>query len=231
MPLLNKIISYWLEGIAAVVAFLGVSFYGWKVSFDKRYKIVVFLLGVVAIFAVQISINTGVTNSMQYSCIYLLNSLCWSSFYYNVLTGRLKRRLAMGIAVVTLSYFIYKNVILDFDLIFDSVGQVLSSLGIVLLVLIFFHQTLSAVKEDSLTQNFDFWISSAQLIYHLGAFGIFLTFDHFTSKILNPEHYTAENRQILTSLWGLHNVLLFLASLIIWLGALWIVYRKKSTSS
>jgi hypothetical protein len=231
MHFLERLIAYWLEGIAAVVTFLGVAFYCWKVSSHKRYKIVAFLLGAVAIFAIQISINTGVTNSLQYSCIYLLNTLCWTSFYYSVLNGTLKRRLAVGIALVTLLYFVYKNVILDFDLIFDSVGQVISSLGIVLLVLIFFRQTLSEVKTDSLTQNFDFWLSSAQLIYHLGAFGIFLTFDHFTSKILNPEFYTAENRQILTSLWGVHNVLLFLASLLTWVGVLWIVYRRKSSSS
>jgi hypothetical protein len=139
--------------------------------------------------------------------------------------------MAVVIGAITTLYFLYKNLILEFDLIFDSIGQAISSMGIVLLIFIYLHQTLSVIRSGSLTQNFDFWISSAQLIYHLGAFGIFLTFNHFTNKIFNTENYSSENRQILSSLWGVHNVLLFLASLLTWVGVFWIVYRKKSTST
>jgi hypothetical protein len=231
MSLLDRIISYWLEGIASISILLAVLFSIWRADSGNRYKYVAVYLFLIALFAVEISIHTGKSNSFQYSCIYLLNSLCWSIFFFQLFNTSFKKKLAIGVALITTSYFFYKNVFLEFDLLFDSIGQVLSSTGIVLLIFIYFHQVLSVIKPDSLTQNFDFWISSAQLIYHLGAFGIFLTFNHFTSKIFNTENYSSENRQILASLWGVHNVLLFLASLLTWVGVLWIVYRRKSSSS
>ncbi|HCZ34887.1 MAG TPA: hypothetical protein DHV26_03070 [Cytophagales bacterium] len=231
MSFLERLISFWLEGIAAIVGFLALVFYWWKLGIVRKYNHVIFFTGVVAIIATEISLNTGVTNSFQYSCIYLLNSICWGAFYYKVFNSRLKKNLAIGIASTTSIYFLYKNLFQDFDIIFDSVGQAISSFGIVLLVFIFFYQTLSEIKTGSLTSNFDFWLSSSQLVYHLGAFGIFLTFNHFTNKIFNTQHYSSENREILTYLWGVHNVLLFLASLLTWAGVLWIVYRRKSTSS
>lgn len=227
MSLLDKILWYWLEGIASISILLAVIFFIWKIDSGKRYKLTAFYLFLAALFAIEISLHTGKSNSFQYSCIYLLNSLCWSTFFFQLFNTSFKKKLAVVIAVITILYFLYKNLILEFDLIFDSTGPVISSVGIVLLILIYFHQVLSIVRPYSLTQNFDFWLSCAQLIYHLGAFGIFLTFNHFTSKILNTEHYSSENRQILASLWGVHNVLLFLAGLLTWVGVLWIVYREK----
>lgn len=229
MSLLNKILSYWLEGIASVTILLAVLFFIWKVDSGKRYKFIATYLFLTAIFTVEISLHTKKSNSFQYSCVYLLNSLCWSTFFYQLYNTTFKRQLAVGVATVTTLYFLYKNVILEFDLIFDSIGQVISSIGIVILIFVYFHQTLMAIRSGSLTQNFDFWLSSAQLTYHLGAFGIFLTFNHLTNKIFNTENYNQQNRQMLAYLWGVHNVLLFLASLLTWVGVLWIIYRKKST--
>lgn len=231
MSLFNKIISYWLEGIASVTILLALGFFIWKIDSSKRYKFIVVYLFLTALFTVEISLHTGKSNSFQYSCVYLLNSLCWSTFFYQLYNSVFKKKIAVVIGAITMLYFLYKNLILEFDLIFDSIGQAISSMGIVLLIFIYLHQTLSVIRSGSLTQNFDFWLSSAQLIYHLGAFGIFLTFNHFTNKIFNTENYSSENRQILSSLWGVHNVLLFLASLLTWVGVFWIVYRKKSTST
>lgn len=227
MSLFNKIISYWLEGIASVTILLALGFFIWKIDSSKRYKFIVVYLFLTALFTVEISLHTGKSNSFQYSCVYLLNSLCWSTFFYQLYNSVFKKKIAVVIGAITMLYFLYKNLILEFDLIFDSIGQAISSMGIVLLIFIYLHQTLSVIRSGSLTQNFDFWLSSAQLIYHLGAFGIFLTFNHFTNKIFNTENYSSENRQILSSLWGVHNVLLFLASLLTWVGVLWIVYQRK----
>lgn len=229
MTLFNKIISYWLEGIASVTILLAVIFFIWRIDSCKRYKFIAFYLFLTALFTVEISIHTGKSNSFQYSCVYLLNCLCWSTFFFQLYNSRFKKKVAVVIGTITTLYFLYKNVILEFDLIFDSLGQAISSIGIVLLIFIYLHQILSVIRSESLTQNFDFWLSSAQLTYHLGAFGIFLTFNHFTSKIFNTPNYSSENRQILSSLWGVHNVLLFLASLLTWIGVVWIIYKKKSS--
>lgn len=229
--LLKNIVSYWLEGLAYASLFLAILFFIWKKDRSVHYKIVSGFLLLISTIAVSVSLQKGVSNSLQYSLIYLLNTCCWCSFFYLIYDTKLKKILAATIAVITLSYFVHKNIVLDFDLIFDSLGQVISSVGIVILVFLFLNQILSNIKTDPLSNNFDFWMASSMLIYHLGAFGIFLTFNHFTNKILDTPFYNKENRQILTYLWGVHNVLLFLASLLTWVGVLWIVYRRKSTSS
>ncbi len=231
MLLLKNVVAYWLEGIAYTNLFLAILFFYWKGGNSIRYKIVSIFLLTISILAVSISVQKGVSNSLQYSLIYLFNTFCWCSFFYLIYDTNLKKILAVIIAALTLLYFIYKNILLEFDLIFDSLGQVISSIGIVIFVFLFLNQILSNVKSDPISNNFDFWIASSMLIYHLGAFGIFLTFNHFTSKILDTPFYNKENREILTYLWGVHNVLLFLASLLTWVGVLWIVYRRKSISS
>lgn len=228
MIFLKNLISYWLEGLSYLILLAALVFGTLKIDRSIRFKLVCVFVFAISLIALRISSQKGVSNSLQYSFIYLLNTICWSSYFYLLFNSKLKKIVVILITAGTLTYFLYKNVILEFDLIFDSVGQVLSSVGIVALVFIYLHQILSTVKSDPLTQNLDFWIASSQLIYHLGAFGIFLTFNHFTNKILNTPFYNKENRRILTYLWGVHNVLLFLASLLVCVGVFWIVYRKKS---
>jgi hypothetical protein len=114
--------------------------------------------------------------------------------------------------------------------LFDSVGYVMLSTSNVAMILMFQHQLLKHIEEESLTLNFDFWFTSSQLIYFLGALMIFLTFNYLTRKILPVETYSPENRKLLTQLWGVHNVLLFLSSLLTLGSILWISSHKKLAS-
>jgi len=152
----------------------------------------------------------------------------WGLYFRFLFASQAKRVVAILTLIVIFTYYIITNIILPPPSIFDSVGYVITSFGLLLLIFLFYHQKMNNVREDPLSLNFDFWLSSALLIYCLGAFGIFLTYNHFINKILPTEHFTFENREILTYLWGVHNVLLFLASLLVCLGVFWIVYRKKS---
>jgi len=113
------------------------------------------------------------------------------------------------------------------DVFFPSMGFIIVSSGIIVLVFLYLHQLFSKIAGDGLSGNFDFWFICSQLIYQLGSFFIFLTYNYLTQKILPNESYTYENRSLLASLWGVHNVLLFLGSLITCFGVAWI-YRKKS---
>jgi hypothetical protein len=99
------------------------------------------------------------------------------------------------------------------------------------MIFMYIHELLANVSEHPLLFSFDFWFVSAQIIYYLGSFIIFLSFNYLTKKILPTELYSHENRAILTKLWGVHNVLLFLGSLLTTGGAAWISSRKKSLSS
>lgn len=173
----------------------------------------------------------GSVNIHLYSLIYLVMGIGWGLYFRSLFASKTKRIVAALTVWVTFTYYLITNIILPPPITFDSLGYVITTTGLLLLIFLFYHELMNNIKEDPLSLNFDFWISSGLLIYCLGAFGIFLTYSHFTNQILPIQYFTFENREILTYLWGVHNVLLFLAGLLTLVGVLWIVYRRKSTSS
>lgn len=226
MNSLQYLVSYLFEAIAYFVYAIALILYLIKDKKDLRFKVlsIYFLIGFLIVVRI-LTVKGG--NNLYYSMLYVVNSIGWGIYFYLVLESKFKKSIAIGTVLFTISYFIYRNFLLTPENIFDSLGYVLSSSGTVLLLFIYFFQLLYNIKTDPLSLNFDFWLSSSQLIYNLGAFGIFLTYNPFTAKILNTENYNFQNRDLLTYLWGVHNVLLLLSSLLTFVGVLWIVYRKK----
>jgi hypothetical protein len=115
--------------------------------------------------------------------------------------------------------------------VFDSLGFVILSVGIVVMSFLFMHQILTNVTEEPLSWNFDFWFVSSQLLYHLGSFFIFLTYGYLTKKLISSPEYSKQNIFYIRQLWVAHNVLLFLSALMIAGSLLWISFRRKSLSS
>jgi hypothetical protein len=133
---------------------------------------------------------------------------------------------ATALMTITTVYLVVKNLVLQQFSLFDSIGYSLVSFTVVALVMMYLHQLLNHVTEQDIFHDFRFWLSSCYLIYFLGSFVIFLSYHYFTVKILAT--YTHEERYILTDLWGLHNLLLFVGALVLLFGSLWIAYRRKS---
>lgn len=175
------------------------------------------------------TLSTTAVNTHLYNVLYVLTSLAMAYYYSALLTSTWKRGITVLVGGVTLTYFA-ANILLGNDKLFDSNGYVITSTGVVLLIFLYLHQIFSNITEEQLSLKFDFWFVCSQLIYHLGAFGIFLTYHRLTEKVIDA-NYLHENRLILTYLWGIHNVLLFLGALLTCSGLIWIIYRKKSPSS
>lgn len=169
-------------------------------------------------------------NLFLYNFLYLLTGVSLGIFFFVTLNSKFKKKIALVSTSTTLIYYITSNLYSGFDQLFDSLGYVVSSSGVVILIFLYFHQLMENVTEEPLSLNFDFWYSATQLAYHLGAFTIFLTYGYFTYKVLPIESYTKENRAILTYLWIVHNALLFLVSLLVLCGSVWISYWKKKIS-
>jgi len=193
-----------------------------------RFSLLAIFLGLTFGVLTYMLIKDDDNNTHLYSLIYLLTGTGWCLYFLSLFALRIKKVITILVLVILVSYYLFTNMIMTAPIVFDSIGYVITSCGTILLIFLFYHQLLTTIKEEPLSLNFDFWITSSQLIYCLGAFGIFLTYNHFTVKILPVEHFTRENRRILTYLWGVHNVLLFLASLLVCVGVFWIVYQKKS---
>lgn len=226
------ITSFLLEPAAY---FLLAAFIFWHARRDRRIKTKVlylyyFVATVLMIRSTLLGI-VGESNIEIYSLLGLLTSIGFGVYFYHTLTIRWKKSAVVLFCLVEAVYYVSTNVVQTPEPVFDSLGYVLLSTGIVLMSFMYMHQVLTNVTDDPLSLNFDFWFVCSQMIYYLGAFVIFLTFNYLTKKILPEQAYSMENRGLLTHLWRGHNVLLFLSALINATGVLWIAYRKKSSLS
>jgi hypothetical protein len=165
-----------------------------------------------------------------YSLLSLLTFVCVGSYFYYTFLISWKKKLVILFCVIQGAYYILGNFIFSPAKFFDSTGYVILSIGIVLMAFMYMHQILTNVTEEPLSWNLDFWFVSSQLVYYLGSFFIFLTYGYITQKLLASDLYSYENRVYISQLWRVHNVLLFLSSLIISAGIIWISFRRRSRS-
>ena len=172
----------------------------------------------------------GINNIDIYNLLNLITVISFGLYFSTIINSVTERIVIGAVCVVMVIYFIKTNLLPSSELLFDSTGQVLLSVSILVMVFFFMAQLLHNVNEEPLSMNFDFWFSSAQLTYYLATFFIFLTFRYLTKKVIDG-NYLDEDRELLTKLWAVHNVILFLSSSIIAGSTLWIRYRSKSASS
>lgn len=147
-------------------------------------------------------------------------------YFYHVFESRTKKNTVLTLVGLYTVYALIKNVFLREISFFDSVGYSLVSAFIAVIVFMYFHQLLKRVSEHDILRQFNFWLASGYLIYFVGSFIIFVSYYYLTQKIINT--YTKPERDLLTALWGVHNVLLFISAFSLLIGSLWLTYRKRS---
>lgn len=196
-----------------------------KINRDIRFKtlIIYYLVGTIVLTGMVLNMMITEVNTHFYNLLYPITSIFLSHYFYTLLQTQLKKTVAVIAGLTSLVYYSFH---IDAPY-FDSIGYVIASSGIVMLIFLYLHQGLNHVTEEPLSLNVDFWFVCVQLAYHLGSFAIFLSYNYFTHR------YFAEGKSIgtiLTYLWIVHNVILFLGALILSFGIAWI-YRRKSPSS
>ena len=166
----------------------------------------------------------GRTNIPFYTLLCVLTSFSLGSYFFTILNRKWQKGIAVVACLINGGYYVTNNLIKSSPVVFDSLAYVILSATIVVFIFMFMHQLLSEVKVEPLSLNFDFWFVSAQLFYFLGAFIIFLTFGFLTSRVLSNNERVS---LALMWLWGFHNVLLLLSSLITTGSIVWISLRSK----
>lgn len=218
-----KFLSYHLETASFIIYCLGFFFYDRKVDSKKQYRV---LAGYYLVAAIGMGVASRLDfNPPVYNLLYLFTSLGIGYYFYCILQGA-RKKIAWLTTSFTASYYLLSNLVNGFDQVFDSIGHVIASTGIVLLIFLFLHQLLSNVKEEPISHSFDFWFSAIQLMYHLGSFAIFLSYNYFSHKFFSDDYDSKEIGRMATYLWMLHNVILFLGALVTSFGIAWI-YRRK----
>lgn len=224
-----NIISDYLEPVSYFTYLGSIFSYSRNKPRNFRYKI---LLGYYFIGGVLLFIATLLTsNIVIYDFMFLLTSVSLAVYFYSSLQSAWKKLITVWICFTEVIYYVLNNLVYKASPLFDSTGYAILSTGMVIMIFMFMHQILTNVSDKSLSLNFEFWFVASLMIYFLGSFVIFLTFNYLTRKILPSELYSYENRDLLNAVWGVHNVLLFLGALLTLGSVLWISYHKKSPSS
>jgi hypothetical protein len=196
---------------------------------DKSFKIkalfVYFFLATILMSIASVYVILKKNNIELYNLLFLINSICLGIYFYAVITTSAKRIFIALFIISAIVYYLINEIFLNTFLIFDSIGYAALRIGIVIMIFMYFHQVLGNVNEYNLLYNFDFWFASSQTLYSFGSFIIFLTYNYFTRQ--NAVHNSRELSVLFTKVWGIHNVALFLSSIIIITGITWITFRKK----
>lgn len=164
-------------------------------------------------------------NNWIYNLSYLPAGICISYYFYKLFRSKEKKNAIKWLAAVNLVYFLIKNTLFSSISGLDSFGYSLLCVTIILIIFMYYHHVMNNITENRITYSFDFWLVSGYLLYFSGCFFIFLTWSYLTVRI--SDTYTDEQRTLLTMLWGVHNILLFLSATITLAGNSWITYRKK----
>jgi hypothetical protein len=221
---MESFLSYHLESISFLTYFIGLIIYSRHVDSGKQYRVLAgyYLFATIAmVVASNLDFNPPV-----YNLLYLVTSMAAGYYFYCILQGA-KKKIVWVTTSITAGYYTLSNIMNGFTQVFDSIGHAIASAGIVLLIFLFLYQVMSNVKEEPISHSFDFWFSTIQLMYHLGSFAIFLSYNYFTHKFFSEIDNAKEIGRMVTYLWMLHNVILFLGALITNIGIAWI-YRRKS---
>lgn len=181
------------------------------------------------IIRATLSSGTSVPNLYLYSILCVLSSFCLGAYFYNILLSKPGKRLVLIFCAINGLYYLFANFIRDGHAVFPSMAYVLLSTSVVILCFFYIVQLLGNVKEEPLSMSFDFWFVASLLIYFIGTFVIFLTYGYLTQLAINDKSYTGSSEP-LAWLWGLHNVLLFLSSLLTSAGIAWIYFHRRSPS-
>ena len=226
-----KFVKNLLEPTACFI-YLVACFLQYKSRKEKAVKTLVwyYVIATLVLLASALAVKFKLFQTVfLYDIMGVITSLFVGGYFYHLLPNAAKKRAALCLIGLYLVYAVIRNITLDGQRLFDSLGYAILSASIAVYVFMYFHQLLKNVSEANVLKEFNFWLAAGYLFYYVGSSFIFISYYYFTVKILDT--YTKQERALLSALWGLHNVLLFISALSLLIGCLWINFRRKSASS
>jgi hypothetical protein len=223
-------ITNFLEPVAYLLYFIAILIYRKRASTNHSQVLFIYYLSITVVhLAGSIATKVADNNVWSYDLGALLTSVFTGLYFYQLFPSKTKKTTIAVLVGIYLLYAIYRNITLEGQRLFDSIGYTIVCASVAVYVFMYFHGILKNVTEANILKEFNFWLASVYLIYYVGSFLIFASFYYFTLKVLDG--YTQADSDIMTALWGMHNVLLFLSALMLLISCLWITSRRKLASS
>jgi Ca2+/Na+ antiporter len=226
-----SLFSFITNFLEPLTCFFYVIVLGWQIRFSGNREVIPLLtyyfLASILLGLASLKIGKiNKSNNWTYDTVIFLTAVLIGYFFYKIFQSSTKKKVVIILVSIYLVYAVIRNLTLEGIRLFDSIGYAIVSASLVIYVFMYFHQLLKNVTEIGILKEFNFWLAAGYLFYYAGSFIIFVSYHYLTKKILGT--YTSEERDLLTALWGMHNVLLFISALSLLIGSLWISFRRKS---
>lgn len=223
---LFSFITNYLEPLACLLYFVAVLLNRKTTKrADTQILSIYYMLGTLVLLTGSVAVKVTNNNMWAYDLMALFTAVFIGLYFYRLFQSQAKKRTVLVLVIAYLLYAVLRNFTLEGPRLFDSIGYSIVAASVAVYVFMYFHDILKNVTEANILGEFNFWLASGYLIYFVGSFIIFVSYYYFTNKILDT--FTQPERDILTALWGMHNVLLFVSALSLLIGSLWITYRRK----
>lgn len=148
-------------------------------------------------------------------------------FFYTIL-GKLKKNIIAFLFFSNGLIFLITTFSSNQPAFFNSIGFAMLGFSVTLYCFFFFQERLRNVSETNIYDSIDFWIVCGLFIAFSGSFIVFLTYHYLTVRL--TRHHNAEDERLLTILWLVPNIFLFINSLISLTGYIWVYYRRNFIS-
>lgn len=220
-------ITYYLEPFACLLFCIALAIrYKSNKQAATQLLLIYYIAATVLLFIGCFKIGgRGSNNIWVYDLMAFFTSVFIGFYFYHLLQAPQKKKTVVLLILLYVVYTVIRNYTLTGVRLFDSMGYAIISASIACYVFMYFHQLLKNVTAVSILEEFNFWLASVYLIYFVGSFIVFVSYNYLTNKILIS--YSKEESHLMTALWGLHNILLFVSAMALLTGCLWLTYRRK----
>ena len=221
-------LTYALEPVALLLYFWAAWVYRKNTKLPSAKWLAVYYLisTLLQAYSILQSKLFGNGNNWLYDAAGVLTAVFIGRYFHRLLIAPQKKKTVVALVILYLVYALTRQVTMEGQRLFDSLGYAILSASVTVYVFMYFHQVLKNVAETNILHEFNFWLASSYLLYYVGCFVIFVSYFFLTAKLL--QNFTVEGRNLLMALWGLHNVLLFVAAISLLIGSLCVVYRRRS---
>lgn len=220
------IITNWLEPFSYLLFFIANIFIFNKSSVKSMalfyYSGIATVLMCAASGCVAFQLTTN--NIFFYYLFEIATSFVLIVIIKNISINKTIKKLLFFILLLNAFYSIYLLAIFSSISLFNSLGAVVISFCVMVMTLFYFIQKFKKVELTKIYHTLDFWVIVRFFFLHCTNFFILLYYYYLTKKIYPNGSYN--DAVIVTNLWGLHNIVLFISSLI-YMQSLWILYQKK----
>lgn len=216
-----------LEPISYSIYFLAFLYRLWHNRQSQLWVPVIFYLFATLIMSyASYLVKSNTENVYLYNFMLLPASILFFSWYFMRILRRNLHKVVWIILALNGVLFVVRHTLMPYRHLFASIGFATLSISILVYCFVYFRQLLSEVSEMPIYGNFNFWVVCSFFISYSGSFLVFLTYYYLTEKISTD--YVHKNRILLTLLWGIPNVLLFIGGLFTLTGSIWTNYHRKS---